>query len=95
MCSGKIGGAAGLMFGDDDELLDHLPKVLDVRSRIKLANHEAIIIRDKEGKDSYRFGSGGEGERSFFLPPYCEKVLKTGARPDRSLYVLVTKKSTC
>ena len=53
--------------GDDEE-------VLDVRRRIKLANHEAVIVRNKEGEDSYRFGRGNQEERSFFLPPYSELV---------------------
>lgn len=40
---------------------------------IKLAEHEACIVRDKVGKDIFHFGTN-ESQRSFFLPPHSELV---------------------
>lgn len=51
-----------------------------VQNLIRLAEHEAMIIKDKEGRFQYRFGSaekhgqGSEHPPSFFLPPYAEVV---------------------
>lgn len=50
----------------------HDEEVVEVRKKIKLADYEACIVRDKTGKDIFYFGSNGDEERSFFLPPYSE-----------------------
>ncbi|KAG2428571.1 hypothetical protein HYH02_014374 [Chlamydomonas schloesseri] len=62
-----------LFFPNEDEV------VVEVRKRIKLADNEAVILKDAEGKYHYRYGdpnkNDGEGAaRSFFLPPYWELV---------------------
>jgi len=50
----------------------------EVRELIKLAEHEAMILKDKDGVFSYKYGSDAKrapGEpRSFFLPPGFEIV---------------------
>lgn len=50
----------------------------EVRELIKLADHDAMIIKDKDGNFHYRFGNpdkqSGQGPRSFFLQPYEEIV---------------------
>jgi hypothetical protein len=51
----------------------HDEEVAEVRKRIKLADYEACIVRDKSGKDLFYFGSN-EDQRSFFLPPYSDLV---------------------
>lgn len=56
-----------LFFPSNDE------EILEVRGLIKLASYESCIVRDKNGKDSFYFGSN-EDQRKFFLPPYCEMV---------------------
>eukprot|EP00198_Chlamydomonas_reinhardtii_P011859 XP_001701196.1 predicted protein [Chlamydomonas reinhardtii] len=68
--------APQLFFPSEDEV------VVEVRKRIKLADNEAVILKDAEGKYHYRYGDpakndqgAGEGAaRSFFLPPYWELV---------------------
>lgn len=65
--------APQLFFPSEDEV------VLEVRKRIKLADNEAAILKDAEGKYHFRYGdpakNDGEGaQRSFFLPPYWEVV---------------------
>lgn len=70
-----------LFFPKEDE------EVVEVRSRIKLADNEAVVLKDGEGKYHYRYGDskkdGGEGERSFFLPPYWEQVTQFWSRGRR------------
>jgi len=56
-----------LFVPSDDE------EVMEVRKLIKLAEHEACIVRDKVGKDIFHFGTN-ESQRSFFLPPHSELV---------------------
>jgi len=50
----------------------------EVRDLIKLADHEAIVIKDKEGVFQFYYGSeerrSANQPRSFFLPPYAEVV---------------------
>jgi len=50
----------------------------EVRRLISLAEHEALIVKDKDGQFQYHFGSPQKrspGESaSFFLPPYAEVV---------------------
>mmetsp|Transcript_124872 Transcript_124872/g.243066 ORF Transcript_124872/g.243066 Transcript_124872/m.243066 type:complete len:792 (-) Transcript_124872:425-2800(-) len=50
----------------------------EVRELIRLADHEALIIKDKDGNFKFYFGSeekrGADQARSFFLPPYAETV---------------------
>jgi len=60
-------------------------EIVDVQKLIKLADHESIIVKDREGR--YSFYSGSEEfedddskhenevtTRAFFLQPYCEIV---------------------
>jgi len=52
-------------------------EIHDVRQRIRLENHEALIIKDRAGKYIFKRGQGESeqsGERSFFLEPYEEVV---------------------
>jgi regulator of protease activity HflC (stomatin/prohibitin superfamily) len=44
----------------------------DVRVRIRLADHEVVVIKDRDGK--YVIRSGTQNERTFFLDPYSELV---------------------
>merc|ERR1712217_797017 len=50
----------------------------EVRELIKLADHEAIILKNKDGHFQFFYGSdekrGADQPRSFFLPPSCELV---------------------
>lgn len=52
----------------------------EVRELIKLADHEAMIVKDKAGQFHYYFGNSSkrlsdqDTQRSFFLPPYAEIV---------------------
>jgi hypothetical protein len=50
----------------------------EVRELIKLADHEALIIKDKDGNFQYFYGSekkrSSDQPRSFFLPPSHEIV---------------------
>jgi len=48
-------------------------EVLEVRKLIKLADYEAMVVRDKTGKDIFYFGKNDD-QRSFFLPPHSEVV---------------------
>jgi hypothetical protein len=47
--------------------------IIEVRNLVKLADYEACIVRDKNGKDMFFFGKN-ESQRSFFLPPHSELV---------------------
>jgi hypothetical protein len=47
-------------------------EIVKVAKRIRLEDHETVVIKDKEGK--YLFRKGSEPERSFFLDPYSELV---------------------
>jgi regulator of protease activity HflC (stomatin/prohibitin superfamily) len=52
-------------------------KIEEVRELIKLADHEAMILKDANGDFQYYYGSEekrGTKPRSFFLPPYSEIV---------------------
>jgi len=50
----------------------------DIRELIKLADHEAMILKDRDGMFKYYYGSdskrAADQPRSFFLPPYSEIV---------------------
>merc|ERR1711865_454125 len=50
----------------------------EIRELIKLADHEAIIVKDQQGLFKYYYGSdkkrAPDQPRSFFLPPYAEIV---------------------
>merc|ERR1712139_374951 len=50
----------------------------EIRQLIKLADHEALIMKDKGGLFRYYYGSdskrAADQPRSFFLPPYSEIV---------------------
>ena len=47
-------------------------EIAEVRKRIRLEDHEAIIIKSKTGQ--YLFRRGSDAERAFFLGPYDEIV---------------------
>jgi len=52
-------------------------KIEEVRELIKLADHEAMILKDGNGDFEYYYGSAekrGDKPRSFFLPAYSEIV---------------------
>merc|ERR1719382_491762 len=53
-------------------------EIEEVRELIKLADHEAMIIKDKDGQYQYYYGSDKMRKpgqpRAFFLPPYAEIV---------------------
>lgn len=61
----------------------------EVRELIKLADHEAIIVKDGSGNFKYHYGSAGKRgtqPRAFFLPPSSEVVAlnwSSGQRRDR------------
>ena len=57
-------------------------QIMEVRKRTKLADYEACIVRDKDGKDVFYFGSNEE-QKSFFLPPYSEIVTMQWSRGRR------------
>jgi hypothetical protein len=58
-----------------------------VRELIKLADHEAMIVKDKDGDYHYYYGSkekrGANQSRSFFLPPNSETVKTWWSRGPR------------
>jgi len=66
-----------------------------VQTLIRLAEHEAMIIKDKDGRFRYHFGSleksSADSPPSFFLPPYAQVVKlcwSRGRRRDkRDLYI--------
>lgn len=47
-------------------------EIVKVSKRIRLEDHETVVIKDKAGK--YLFRKGSDPERSFFLDPYSELV---------------------
>jgi regulator of protease activity HflC (stomatin/prohibitin superfamily) len=47
-------------------------EIVDVRKRIRLEDHETVVIKDEHGK--YAFRRGSEEARAFFLDPYAELV---------------------
>jgi len=51
---------------------DSHQEIVEVRERIRLEEHEAVIIMDKDGR--YQFRQGSDQERSFFLDPYSKLV---------------------
>mmetsp|Transcript_33889 Transcript_33889/g.93712 ORF Transcript_33889/g.93712 Transcript_33889/m.93712 type:complete len:762 (-) Transcript_33889:258-2543(-) len=67
----------------------------EVRNLIRLAEHEAMIVKDREGRFQYHFGSperrSPDQPPSFFLPPYAEVVKlcwsRGRRREKRDLYI--------
>lgn len=67
----------------------------EVRELIKLSDHEALIIKDKDGQYQYYYGSEekrtADQPRSFFLPPFAQVVQlcwsKGRRREQRSLLI--------
>jgi len=59
----------------------------EVRNLIKLAEHEAMIIKDKDGHFHYYYGNenkqSADQPRSFFLPPFAEVVRLNWSRGRR------------
>ncbi|MBA3534392.1 MAG: hypothetical protein H0T73_20920 [Ardenticatenales bacterium] len=47
-------------------------EIIEVRNRIRLEDHETVIIKDRAGR--YVFRRGSDEQRSFFLDPYSELV---------------------
>jgi hypothetical protein len=66
-----------------------------VQELIRLADHEAMILKDKDGVFHYFYGSdekrAPEQQRAFFLPPYFQKVQlcwsRGRRREKRDLYI--------
>jgi len=52
--------------------------IAEVRKLIQLADHEAMIVKDKDGDFQFHYGDPNKVQdakpRSFFLPPYAEIV---------------------
>jgi hypothetical protein len=67
----------------------------EIRELIKLADHEALIVKDREGMFQYYYGSDAkrapDQPRSFFLPPHAEIVKlcwsRGRRREKRDLYI--------
>merc|ERR1719158_2271222 len=67
----------------------------EIRELIKLADHEALIVKDKDGLFHYYYGSDQKRApsqpRSFFLPPFAEIVKlcwsRGRRREKRDLYI--------
>merc|ERR1719217_1018759 len=74
-------------------------KIEEVRELIKLADHEAMIIKDGNGDFQYYYGSEekrGDKPRSFFLPPYSEIVgLDWSRGRKRDMKGLLIKRFDC
>jgi len=74
-------------------------KIEEVRELIKLADHEAMIIKDDKGDFHYYYGSEekrGDKPRSFFLPPYSEIVgLDWSRGRKRDMKGLLIKRFDC
>lgn len=47
-------------------------EIIQVSKRIRLEDHETVVIKDRAGK--YIFKKGSDAERSFFLDPYSELI---------------------
>lgn len=64
-------------------------EIVEVRERVRLEDHEIVVVKDKLGKYTIRRGS--DEERAFFLAPYSEIVTfywSTGIHKDhRSLQI--------
>jgi len=63
--------------------------IKEIRELVKLADHEAMILKDKDGLFKYYYGSESkrapDQPRSFFLPPYaeiCKVVWSRGRKRD-------------
>jgi regulator of protease activity HflC (stomatin/prohibitin superfamily) len=59
-------------------------EIIRVEKRIRLEDHETVVIKDKLGK--YTFRKGIDSDRSFFLDPYSELVKfhwSTGLHKDK------------
>lgn len=64
-------------------------EVTGVRHRIRLADHEVVIIKDSTGK--YIFRRGSDTDRSFFIEPYTELVRlnwSTGIHKDQRTLIV-------
>jgi len=57
-------------------------EILEVRKLQKLADYEACIVRDRNGKQTVLFGRNDD-QRSFFLEPYTNLVTLTWSRGRR------------
>lgn len=50
-------------------------EIIGVSKRIRLEDHETVVVKDRQGR--YLFRRGSADERSFFLDPYSELVTFT------------------
>src|SRR5690606_17787565 len=50
-------------------------EVVNVQKKIRLEQHECMVIVDKDGK--YVYHRGNNETRSFFVPPYCHILEQT------------------
>jgi len=74
---------------------DPYESIEEIRQLIKLADHEAVIVKDSDGAFGYYYGSDEKralGQpRSFFLPPHAEIVKlcwsRGRRREKRDLYI--------
>jgi hypothetical protein len=84
-------GSGQLVLITEPQVFFPLPnqEIVDVRERIRLEDHETVVIKDEHGR--YAFCRGSEEERAFFLEPYAELVAfrwSTGIHKDeRALQV--------
>jgi len=72
-------------------------EVVTVRYVIRLADHEAIVLKDNNGDYHYYYGDPTKGtERSFFIPPYWEvvKLLWSRGRKREKRDLVITKLDT-
>jgi len=72
-------------------------EVVTVRHVIRLAVHEAIVLKDNNGDYHYYYGDATKGtERSFFIPPYWEvvKLLWSRGRKREKRDLVITKLDT-
>lgn len=60
-----------IQMGDKSRMFFPTPTqdIVEVRQRIRLEQHEVVVIVDKDGR--YHFMKGVDETRSFFVPPYC------------------------
>eukprot|EP01114_Cavostelium_apophysatum_P003214 TRINITY_DN1299_c0_g1_i1.p1 TRINITY_DN1299_c0_g1~~TRINITY_DN1299_c0_g1_i1.p1 ORF type:complete len:537 (-),score=189.64 TRINITY_DN1299_c0_g1_i1:43-1653(-) len=50
-----------------------------IQTKMVLEDHQALILKDKEGKYLFKGGRGQKAkeDRAFFIPPYCEVITLT------------------
>jgi len=58
----------GVFFPEADE------QIIETRELIRVLPHEAVVVRDAQGKVTIHNGATAEGSAAFFLPPYTSIV---------------------